>query len=230
MNQILYTGKNKSKADVNKILKIFTVLLVIFAICFIALGVYLYNGTRQQEDLGNTTPEPQPEPEIESKIDIAFSSITDGVRIRIKSNLEISSATYRWDEEPENNIELGSDLNEIVKEVGIRQGIHTLYVTVVDEKGNQQTKEQQVIGDKEPELVITTDGVDSFVIQAKDDEKLLRIKITLNDEVILEQELDTTEFEYKVKIPQGDSLIEATVYNLNELVNTKRGRITGFSR
>lgn len=230
MNQILYTGKNKSKADVNRVLKVFTVLLVIFAICFIALGVYLYKGTRQQEDLGSNVPEPQPEPKIESKIDIAFSSITDGVRIRVKSNLEISSATYRWDEEPENNIELGSDLNEVVKEVGIRQGIHMLYVTVVDAEGNQQTKEQQVIGDKEPELVITTDGVDSFIVQAKDDEKLLRIKITLNDEVILEQELDTTEFEYKVKIPQGDSLIEATVYNLNELVNTKRGRITGFSR
>ncbi|MCI8587435.1 MAG: hypothetical protein HFJ49_02350 [Clostridia bacterium] len=230
MNQILYTGKNKSKADVNKVLKIFTVLLVIFAICFIALGVYLYKGVKPQDDIGNNQPEPTPEPQIESKIDIAFSSISDGVRVKIKSNLEISKATYRWDDEPENNIEIGENLNEIVKEVEIRQGIHTLYITVVDSEGNQQTKEQSVIGDKEPELVITTDGVDTFIIQAKDDERLSRIKIVLNGEVVLEQELTTTEFEYKVKIPQGDSLIEATVYNLNELVNTKRGRITGFSR
>lgn len=230
MNQILYTGKNKSKADISKILKIFTVLLVIFAICFIALGTYLYRGTRTQDETSNNNPEPQPEPEIESKIDIAFSSITDGVKIKVKSNLDIKSATYRWDEEPENNIEVSSEQNEVIKEVDIRQGIHTLYVTVVDVKGNQQTKEQPVIGDKEPELIITTDGVDSFVIQAKDDEKLSRIRITLNEEVILEQEINSTNFEYKVKIPQGDSLIEATVYNLNELVNTKRGRITGFSR
>ena len=44
------------------------------------------------------------------------------------------------------------------------------------------------------------------------------------------QKINATEFEYKVKIPQGDSVIEATVYNLNELVNTKRGKITNFSR
>lgn len=230
MNQILYTGKNKSKTDVNKVLKVFTVILVIFAICFIALGVYLYNGTKPQEEIANNNPEPEPKPIIESKIDIAFSSITDGVRVKITSNLEISEATYRWDEEPENNIEIGSNPNEIIKEIGIKQGIHTLYVTVVDEEGNKQTKEQPVIGDKEPDLVITTDGVNNFIIQAKDDERLSRIKIVLNNEVILEQELNTATFEYTVQIPQGDSLIEATVYNLNDLVNTKRGRITGFSR
>ena len=135
MNQILYTGKNKSKADVSKILKI-------FAICFIALGVYLYNGTRTKEDIGSENPNPEPAPKVESKIDIAFSSIKDGVRIRIKSNLEVKNATYRWDEEPENNIEIGSNPNEIVKEVPIRQGIHKIYVTVVDEEGKQQTKDK----------------------------------------------------------------------------------------
>ncbi len=228
MNQILYTGKNKSKTDVSKVLKVFTAILVIFAICFIALGIYLYNGTRPQEEIVNNKPEP--EPKVESKIDIAFSSIADGVRIKIKSNLQVTSATYRWDDEPENTIDIGSNLNEIIKEIAIKQGIHKLYVTVVDEEGNTQTKEQPVIGDKEPDLVITTDGVNNFIIQAKDDESLSRIKIVLNDEVILEQELNTATFEYKVEIPQGDSVIEATVYNLNDLVSTKKGRITGFSR
>ncbi|MCI8700343.1 MAG: hypothetical protein HFJ47_03255 [Clostridia bacterium] len=230
MNQILYTGKNKSKTDVSKVLKVFTVILVLFAICFIALGIYLYNGTKPQEKNVNNNPVPEPKPKVESKIDIAFSSITDGVRIKIKSNLEVTNATYRWDEEPENNIEIGSNPNEIIKEIEIKQGIHKLYVTVIDNEGNTQTKEQQVIGDKEPDLIITTDGVNNFVIQAKDDESLSKIKIVLNDEVILEQELNTATFEYKVAIPQGDSVIEATVYNSNDLINTKKGRITGFSR
>ena len=231
MNQILYTGKNKSKADVNKVLRIFTVLLVIFAICFIAFGVYLYNGTRQRDDLASNQPIEEPEPKVESKIDIALASIVDGVRIRIRSNLEIATATYRWDDEPENNIEIDRESKaDIIKEVPIKQGTHMLYITVIDSEGNKQTKEQEVIGDKEPELVITTNGTDKYIIRAKDDEKLSRIKITLNNEVVLEQELDTAEFEYTVTIPQGDSLIEVVAYNINDIVNTKRGRITGYSR
>lgn len=231
MNQILYTGKNKSKADVNKVLRIFTVLLVIFAICFIAFGVYLYNGTRQRDDLASNQPIEEPEPKVESKIDIALASIVDGVRIRIRSNLEIATATYRWDDEPENNIEVDRESKaDIIKEVPIKQGTHMLYITVIDSEGNKQTKEQEVIGDKEPELVITTNGTDKYIIRAKDDEKLSRIKITLNNEVVLEQELDTAEFEYTVTIPQGDSLIEVVAYNINDIVNTKRGRITGYSR
>lgn len=231
MNQILYTGKNKSKADVNKVLRIFTVLLVIFAICFIAFGVYLYNGTRQRDDLASNQPIEEPKPKVESKIDIALASIVDGVRIRIRSNLEIATATYRWDDEPENNIEVDRESKaDIIKEVPIKQGTHMLYITVIDSEGNKQTKEQEVIGDKEPELVITTNGTDKYIIRAKDDEKLSRIKITLNNEVVLEQELDTAEFEYTVTIPQGDSLIEVVAYNINDIVNTKRGRITGYSR
>lgn len=230
MNQILYTGKSKSKTDVSVVLKVFTGLLIIFAICFIALGVYLYMGTRTEE-IGNTDPEPTTEnPAIESKIDIAFSSITDGVKIKIKSNLEIVSATYRWDEGEEKEIALGSNKNEIVDEVSIKQGIHTLYVTATDIEGKEQTKEQPVIGDKEPELVLTTDGVSNYVIQAKDDEKLSKIIITLNNEIILEKEINDTQFEYKVEIPEGDSLIEVKVYNLNNLVKTKKGKVTGFSR
>lgn len=231
MNQILYTGKGKNKADVNVVLKVFVVLLIIFAICFIALGVYLYSGTRTEDETGKNNPsQTTPEPVVESKINITFSSVTDGVKIKIKSNLEIVSATYRWDDEEEFDIQIGSTTNEIVEEVGIRQGIHTLYVTVIDIEGNQKTEEQAVIGDKEPQLVLTTDGVSNYVIQAKDDEQLSKVVIILNNETILEKELNEKEFEYKVEIPEGDSLIEVQVYNLNNLVKTKKGKVAGFSR
>lgn len=230
MNQILYTGNGKNKADVNVVLRVFVVLLIIFAICFVALGIYLYNGTRTEEEIGNNNPQTPIEPTIESKIDIAFSSITDGVKIKIKSNLEIASATYRWDEGDNVDIELESNTTEITEEVDIKQGIHTLYVTVIDIEGNEKTKEQRVIGDKEPELVITTDGVSNYVIQAKDDEQLSKVVIILNNETILEKEINEKEFEYKVEIPEGNSLIEVKVYNLNNLLTTKKGKVTGFSR
>ena len=59
---------------------------------------------------------------------------------------------------------------------------------------------------------------------------LSRIIIVINGETILEKELDSEEFEYSVEIPEGDSVIEATVYNVNNLKSTKKGKITGFSR
>ena len=237
MNQILYTGKKEKQTNIKAVIIVFVIILIVFAILFVLLGTYLFNGTKQDVIGNNPTQEQNPDQEgtigtevEESEIEITFASITDGVQITIESNVEIESATYRWDEGEENDIEIGSETKEIVQEVEIKQGKHILYVTVTDKNGHTEAQEQTVIGDKEPEVAITTDGISNYVVKAKDDEQLSRIIIVINGETILEKELDSEEFEYSVEIPEGDSVIEATVYNVNNLKSTKKGKITGFSR
>lgn len=248
MNQILYTGGkrgNGGTGNINKVVIVFVVLITIFAICLIALGVFLNtkvknetgtnpSGTTEnpgQSTSTNTTEEEPDEPEepeepiIKSKISIKFDSQLGGVQVKITSRQKLKNITYWWDEEEQTIIE--TDKNEYEILIPSKQGTHTLNVEVTDQNGTLEDAEQLVIGDSEPELEITTDGVSNYVIKAKDDQGIKKIVIILNGET-QEVEVGEKQIEHKVAIPQGYSLIDVTVYNVNEISVNKKAKITNF--
>lgn len=230
MNQILYTGKSKkSNTNMNKTIIFFAVFIIIFAICLISIGTYIFSKTKTSENNNENIAENeilQPLPE-ESTVEIYFSSVPGKVQVNIESKKQIESVTYRWDEEEETAIEIGDDKYNIEAQIETKQGTHILYITVIDVEGNIETKEQKVIGDSKPEVKISTDGVSNYVITAKDDEKITKIIIDING-VKTEVEVNEKEYEYKIAIPEGDSIIEVTAYNINNLTTIKKAKITGF--
>lgn len=253
MNQILYTGGKKGKIgtnDTTKVVIVFVILIVVFAICLIGIGINLFTKVKNETgtDIGdldkpgqsgstNTIvdkpggiekpdkPEEPKEPEIKSKISIKFDSQLGGVQLKVTSRQKLKSISYWWDEEEPTIIE--SEENEYEVVITSKQGTHTLNVEVIDQNDTVETAEQLVIGDSEPELQISTDGVSNYVIKAKDDQEIKRIVITLNGEK-QEIEVGDKQIEHKVPIPQGYSLIEVTVYNINEISVTKKAKITNF--
>ena len=232
MNQILYTGGKKGKSgnntDMRKILIFFAIFIVLFAICLIAIGANLLNkveAPKNEISSNNTIPE---EPVIQGNIEIKFSSVENGVKLNVISDIEINTVEYCWDEEELTTVELGNE-KEYETIIPTRQGTHTLKVYVVDINGNEENKEQLVIGDTEPELKIGTDGISNYVVTASDDEQLTKITIKINDE-IQEIEIHDKEFEISLPIPVGDSIIDVTVYNLNRLSVNKKAQIKNFQR
>lgn len=232
MNQILYTGgkkgKNGSNLDMRKILIIFAIFIIIFAICSIAIGANLLSKVetpKNEVSNNNTTTE---EPVIQGNIEIKFSSVEDGVKLNIISNIEIATVEYCWDEEELTTIELGNE-TEYETVIPTKQGTHTLKVYVVDINGNEENKEQLVIGDTEPEVTIGTDKISNYVVKAKDDEQLTKIIIKINEET-QEIEINDKEFEISLPIPEGDSIIDVTAYNLNGLSVNKKAQVTNFKR
>lgn len=244
MNQILYTGGKKgkspktgSKSSIQKIVVFFVIAIVIFGIAVIAIGANLLDKVEApKNEIGNnntsgngtsnnnTTPE---EPVEQSNIEIRFSSVTDGVKLNVTSNLEIDTIEYWWDEEVPTPVEATGTEHEVV--IPTKQGTHTLKVKVTDINEYEKTKEQLVIGDVEPEVTIGTDGISNYVVKAKDDEQLTKIVIKVNDQVE-EIEINDKTFEKAVPIPTGDSIIDVTVYNLNGLSINKKAKITNFQR
>ena len=251
MNQILYTGGkrgNGGTGNINKVVIVFVVLIIIFAISLIAVGIILKTRVKDETEIGNNeitekpgqststnTTEEEPggtekpkEPEettIKSKISIKFDSQLGGVQVKITSRQKLKNITYWWDEEEQIIIE--TDKNEYEILIPSKQGTHTLNVEVTDQNGTLEDAEQLVIGDSEPELEITTDGVINYVIKAKDDQGIKKIVIKLNGET-QEVEVGEKQVEHKVAIPQGYSLIDVTVYNVNEISVNKKAKITNF--
>ena len=238
MNQILYTGgKNKKSggSDTRKILIFFVFFIIIFGICLIVAGVNLLNkvkpvnknetNTLNNEISTNTANNTSDETSIKSNIKVKFASQVGAVKVTITSNKNIESISYWWDEEEPIVVEHDDTKYEV--EIPSKQGTHTLNIKVTDESGYVKAEEQIVIGDSGPELTLSTDGVSNYVIKVKDDEEVDRLVIVLNGER-QEVEVNSKDFEYKVPIPQGYSLIDVTAYNLNELSTNKKGEISNF--
>lgn len=231
MNQILYTGgKNKhsggSLTDIQKIVIFFVVFLIIFAICAIALGGNLLTKTKvgnisTNNEQSNTTPNTP----VDSNIKVEFESQLGGVKTTVTCDKNIKTIAYWWDEEDATTVEVSDTKYEIV--IPSKQGTHTLKIEVTDENEFTKTVSQLVIGDAGPELTILTDGVSNYVIRVKDDEQVDKIVVVLNGET-QEIKVEAKEFEYMIAIPQGDSIIDVTAYNLNGLSVNKKAKITNF--
>lgn len=230
MNQILYTGGKKGKsgmANSKKTVIVFIVFIIIFAICLIGIGANLLikvKNKNSNNNVGNTTQNPVDEQE-KSNIEIEFESLLGEVKVKIKSDINLQNITYWWDEDEVTKIETNEKEYEVI--IPSKQGTHKLNVEVIDENGGIEKASPTIIGDSEPKVTILTDGVSNYVITASDDEKITKLVIDLNGE-IEEIEVDAKEIEYKVPIPQGDSLIQVTVYNLNGISVTKKAKITNF--
>jgi len=238
MNQILYTGgknKNGGSGDMKKIIIFFVVFIIIFGIAAILIGTNLLGkvksgnkGNIVENNLTNTTTNTIPEPVVESEIKVDFESQVGAVKAIVTSKLEIKDIVYWWDEEEATTIEV----NELEYEMEIpsKHGTHELNIEITDIEGYTETIKQVVIGASEaelPELTISTDGVSNYVITVKDAEEVDKIVIILNGET-QEVEVNAKEFEHKIAIPQGDSLIDVTVYNTNGLSTNKKAKITNF--
>ncbi len=239
MNQILYTGgKNKSKGanDTQKIIIFFVVFVIIFAICLIGVGINLLSKVKNENNtLGNTTGTPGQEPEkpvIVSNIKIELEAQTNSIKAVIKSNKKIKDISYWWDEEEpievESEVEFGT---EYEMSIDSKPGTHQLTIKAIDENGYEKVLEQEVIGkvvdDTVPELVISTDRISKYIITAKDDQQIKKLVIILNGER-KEVAVNEKEIRYEVDIPIGDSLLDVTAYNLNDLTNQKRAVIRNF--
>ena len=233
MNQILYTGgKNKKSGtnDTQKIIIFFVIIIIIFAICAIGIGTNLLSKVKNQNnnnttgDMSNTSPGEQTKP-VEPNIEIKFDSQLGEIKVTVTNTINIANISYWWNEETPTTKEVNQKEYELT--IPSKQGTHTLNIEVTDEKGNQKTEQQVVIGDSEPELTITTDKISNYIIKVKDDEEVKKIVIKLNDE-IEEVEVNAKEFEYKVPIPEGYSLIDVTAYNLNDIPVNRKAQITNF--
>lgn len=235
MNQILYTGGKKKKSSMSTMQKtviVFVIIIIIFAICAIGIGANLLTKVKN-ENVVNTYPSGQTgnntntNPGKQEEIKVTFDSELGKVKVTVKSpsDVKIESISYWWEGEEKETVEVSNTEYELV--VPSKQGTHYLYIEAVDENGNKKEAQQLVIGASGPEITITTDGVSNYVVKVKDDEKIEKITVTLNDKTE-EIEVNSKEYEYRVAIPQGDSLIDVTAYNVYELSTNKKAKVRNF--
>lgn len=158
-------------------------------------------------------------PEIELK------AVSNGIQLISTSEFKIDYILYTWDDGEEQKIEVGDKKYDGI--INAPKGQHTLRIEVVDENNMRAKKEQVVVGDTEPTLVVKPQYVNdkvAFVIDAEDDEKITKVEITHNGgtkEVI--EDIEDKTYHKNIIMTEGETnTLIVTITNVNGLSKTAR--------
>lgn len=183
MNQILdHSGPKKRTAtnvaaqgkpltDINKIIKFFAIVILIFGVCLVGNGVFgIKENSNKNKQIAITEP--------------IITATRDGdyITVVVKHDKAISQITYRWDEKDAEVVQ-GNGQEEIhINKIGVSNGEHTLYVTATDGNGVTSVFEEKYTSDNgvdttEPTINIQTGS--PIVITAEDDVALSYITISI---------------------------------------------------
>ena len=239
MNQILREGSNlnriaprygidprgTNKLALNKSVKMFAIIILIFGIAMISMGVY-----------GKLTEKPK---QIDQQLEIRESKQGSKVTLKISSGKPVRLVAYKWNEGESTAI----------------QGNNILKITVTDYYGNERDYQKQYIkksnDSQNPEITITQDETDKrkIKITAKDDTQLSYLtyewdkyrEISTNGSSTQNLEITTRgkqekvlfdkgkkEYTFSLDIPAGNNILVIEASDSEENIETLKKAIKGL--
>ena len=254
MNQILREGSNlrgmaprygidpkgTNKLAINKSVKMFASIILIFGIAMISMGVY-----------GKITEKPK---QIDQQLEIRETKQGSKVTLKIKSGKPVRLVSYKWNEGESTAIQGNNKLN-IEQIITIPQGNNILKITVTDYYGNERDYQKQYIkksnDSQNPEIAIIQDETDKrkIKITVKDDTQLTYMTYewdkyreistngssTQNLEIISKGKQEKIVFEkgkkehtFSLDIPAGNNILVIEAVDGEENVETLKKAIKGL--
>lgn len=254
MNQILREGSNlrgmaprygidpkgTNKLAINKSVKMFASIILIFGIAMISMGVY-----------GKITEKPK---QIDQQLEIRETKQGSKVTLKITSGKPVRLVSYKWNEGESTAIQGNNKLN-IEQIITIPQGNNILKITVTDYYGNERDYQKQYIkksnDSQNPEIMIIQDETDKrkIKITVKDDTQLTYMTYewdkykeistngssTQNLEIISRGKQEKVVFEkgkkehtFSLDIPAGNNILVIEAVDGEENVETLKKAIKGL--
>ncbi len=157
-----------------------------------------------------------------TKPTIEIPTVTGNMlNIVVKDDTEVAYLTYKWNNEQETRVDVPSEQvnkTEFQTSIEVIKGENTLTIVAVDKEGNKTERTEKIKGANKPTFTVTTEG-NNIVINAKDDEGISKISITV-DGVTTDTgdtPINLKEVEAKQELTPGEHTITITVTNLSGL-------------
>lgn len=203
MNQILDYNPNKSSggnsSNSDTIVRIFAIILIIFALCLLGSGIY--NLTKNNEAETEKTAAP-----TQAKID-AEQTDTE-IIVKVSHDKAINKLTYKWDTDKEvTNTGNGESTMEV--KIPLLSGEHVLDVKVTDIDGVESTYQgtftsETGVDSTYPEITLEVTPESKLKITATDETEISFITYRWNEDE--EVRIEATEEEQKEIVEEIDIL------------------------
>ena len=210
------TGNN-TPIGIEKIIKFFAIVLIIFGIFMVGTGSYaMYQNSKLHENSANPT------------IQIEDTTATE-LTIIVKHNKELSKVTYKWNNEDEIEINCNGK-NNIEEKVQIPTGKNTLYIYAVDVNGLETSMQKQYELQGDIDIVINSDK-NKITIDLEGKEQLSYMTYRWDDEEETTIEIgDIKTTQIINNIPSGEHTLTVVVVDINNKTETKTQQVKGVSK
>lgn len=232
MNQILDYNPNKSSgggsSGSDKIVRVFAIILAIFAICLLAGGAYgLYQNNIKKEVVT--------EAPTKAKIEIQQKEST--AIISVSHDKIIDKLIYSWDSGKEVVIK-GNGESTMETEISLLAGDHVLAIKVVDIDGVESTHEESLVSEEGTDQVfpvidysVTTEK--KLKITATDETEISYVTYRWNDEEEVRVDVsdeDNKKIEFEIDIRKGKNDIVIVAVDANNNSSNKQESFTGVTK
>lgn len=233
MNQILDYNPNKNsggkQSGSDKIVRVFAIILAIFAICLLAGGAYsLYSNQIKSSQIAT---------QAASEAQISIDQKDTKAVIKVSHDKVIEKLIYSWDSEKETIIK-GSGEPTMTEEISLFAGEHKLNIRVVDVDGHETNYEETITSENGEDKIYPTIN---FVVT---DEK--KLKITATDETAIDfvtyrwndgeevkvDEIDETGkiIEFEIEILKGNNDLTIIAVDKNNNTTTEPKSFAGVTK
>lgn len=226
MNQILSVENTKKEKrrkspngpiEIQKIVKIFAIIMIIFGIAIIGSGSYsMYKG--------KTEPKSATRPII-----VASQTAGTQVTIQITHDKPLSKVTYKWNDEEAIEIETNSK-SEISQIIEIPSGNNNkLSIFVEDINEQTATNESMYTAQRNIDVQLEANGTD-LKVSIESEKELAYMTYRWDDEEEQEVELSGNQAEETIEIPKGLHTLTLIVVDIENNTQTEEQEIKAVTK
>ena len=213
MNQILFTNNKDNRVQTNKTVKVFCIIIIIFALVLIGQGViFLIKNSQNRTIISDTRSANEPK--------VIANAEGSNVNINIKHNVAIRNVYYSWKDGEENEIQNINGNSEITGKLLLPNEDTTLNLRIIDEnniefKYNQEFKYNESIDLAKPSIFLASVN-GKVLIRATDDRGLSYIEYNWNNEEktkIEAEEDQKTKMEHLIEVREGKNKLTVVAFD-----------------
>lgn len=233
MNQILEYSPNKNSgggaSGSDKIVRIFALILIIFALCFIAVGGYGFiKKNKNVTDVNAPT-------QTEAKIEVEVSDTT--ATIKVSHDKAIEKVIYSWDNDKE-IVDKGNGTSQKEIEIQLPAGEHTLTIKVVDVDGFETSYKKSITSENgtdivNPEIKIVVTEDKKLKITATDETEIAYVTYKWNNDeeiVVDERDEEKKKIEFEIEILKGNNDLTVIAVDANNRTTTENKSFSGVTK
>ena len=202
--------------EIEKIVRFFAIVLIVFGIIMIASGSYsMYQGTQTGNSQAKPTISVQEVSETQLELEISHST-------------PLQRVTYNWNNDQQVELD-ASGKKSVNQTIEIPTGDNTLNVYAVDQDGKETNYSRMYTREGDISIDFAVDG-SNLKVTASGKNQLSYMTYRWDEEEEQRVDINNMDVEYSIEIPMGQHTLTVSVVDVNNTMETKEQEVKGVTK